>query len=535
MVSVPHRFAATPGKDRRRGLQWSTGRGGVRTVKFDQRMTRIHIAHAMQDRATAEGLASLLREHGIEVSLYPREINPGESFHEQVEDAIQNSDRVLVLWSKASRESSYVRREAALAAASGKLLPVSLSGASPPDEFANLNTLELGAWSGERDDPRIQTLLDALLSNVRSGRVLATQKYNSPSASRDSTLSGAPPRPQSAPSVPVGQSSSGPGMLGRAFDVVRELWPFGKREKGDGAALDTHTGAHSAGQHPPEEALEPVWLGASAPRSCTRDQRFTAALVAYVDASRASAKEKLAALGEANDRVVMDVAPQREATWRVGAPVAVRLTGEGVEVKPSEVRFDWNGRENLAAFAARVREDAPDSISLCFEVFVADVPIAFISMHLNIAVRSAPLAVQQAQESLPRSVFASYCSKDGQPVTQRLSTLQRWSPRLDIFQDCLDLRPNSAFKPKIKEEIARRDVFLLFWSRNAAASPWVEWEYKTARDTRGMDAILPMPLEDPAIAPPPPELADRHMRDRFMLAGYGLAKIRDEATRPPSP
>ena len=38
-------------------------------------------------------------------------------------------------------------------------------------------------------------------------------------------------------------------------------------------------------------------------------------------------------------------------------------------------------------------------------------------------------------------------------------------------------------------------------------------------------------LEDPAIAPPPPELADQHQRDRFMLAGYGLAKVREEAGR----
>jgi hypothetical protein len=44
-------------------------------------------------------------------------------------------------------------------------------------------------------------------------------------------------------------------------------------------------------------------------------------------------------------------------------------------------------------------------------------------------------------------------------------------------------------------------------------------------------AILPMPLEDPAIAPPPPEFADLHLRDRFMLAGYALAKVREEAGR----
>ena len=289
----------------------------------------------------------------------------------------------------------------------------------------------------------------------------------------------------------------------------------------------------SLGPEAGNEPLDTVRLGASAPRQCSPGQRFTAALVAYIDAARASAREKLEALGEPDDRVVMDVAPQRNASWQLGAPVAVRLTGEGVEVTPGEVRFEWNGHENLAAFAARVRDDAPAAVSLCFEVFLADVPIAFIPMRLNVAAQTAPLAAQQAQARVPGSVFASYSSKDAQPVTQRLSTLQRWSPRLDIFQDCLDLQPNTSFQPQIKAQIAQRDVFLLFWSRNAAASPWVQWEYQTARDTRGLNAILPMPLEDPAIAPPPPELADRHLRDRFMLAGYGLAKIRDEATGPP--
>ncbi len=76
-------------------------------------------------------------------------------------------------------------------------------------------------------------------------------------------------------------------------------------------------------------------------------------------------------------------------------------------------------------------------------------------------------------------------------------------------------------------------MVLLFWSRNAAASPWAKWEYQTAWDARGLNAILPIPLEDAELAPPPPELADRHLRDRFMLAGYGLAKIREEANRPP--
>src|SRR5262249_27701804 len=89
----------------------------------------------------------------------------------------------------------------------------------------------------------------------------------------------------------------------------------------------------------------------------------------------------------------------------------------------------------------------------------------------------------------------------------------------------LDLTPNEGYKPRLAAEIAARDVFLLFWSRNARASQWVRWEFETARVRPGMNAILPMPLEDPSLAPPPQGFEDKHLRDRFMIAGYGLKKI----------
>ena len=199
---------------------------------------------------------------------------------------------------------------------------------------------------------------------------------------------------------------------------------------------------------------------------------------------------------------------------------------------PSEARFLWSGKENLAAFkvTAVERSDCEESI-LCFEVFVADVLVAFIPMQVRLRSGQGSGASNRVQSMAPRSAFASYASKDAEPVTHRLSTLSRWSPGLDIFQDCLDLRPGERFKPQLAKQIAGRDVFLLFWSRSAAISPWVKWEYTTAIDQKGLSAILAMPLEDPAIAPPPPELSDLHQRDRYMLAGYGLARIREEASR----
>lgn len=524
-------------------------------------MSKVHVAYTAADRAIVERLVELLTQNGIEVSYVPFVgLRAGTDYDAWVQAAIRDSSKVLVLWSAASVKSASVLREAEAAIAEGKLFPVTL-GVAVPAEFSRIAAFDLRNWSGQASDPRFQDLVRACKRDGPAGAAPTPQRDDGPTPRMDpfeSTLGGPAPSPAQRP--PIAPSASRPpvaipnpyqrrtveppqaapppvsrtsgGLLSRAVDRVRGM--FAGRKSAPASPSGNASIAVSLPQSAPAaSAVEPVLLGATAPRQCTRGQRFTAALVAYIEAARESAKEKLAALGEPGDRVVMDVAPQRNASWSIGAPVAVRLAGEGVDLTPAEVSFEWNGRENLAAFAIRVSDDAPETISLAFEVFVAGLPVAFIPMNVNVASRPAPLIAQEAQATLPHTVFASYSSKDAQPVTQRLSTLLRWSPGLDIFQDCLDLQPNKAFQPQIKAEISRRDVFLLFWSRNAAASQWVQWEYETARDTRGPDAILPMPLEDPAIAPPPADLADRHFRDRFMLAGYGLAKIRDEAARPP--
>ena len=272
---------------------------------------------------------------------------------------------------------------------------------------------------------------------------------------------------------------------------------------------------------------EPVLLAVGAPRRATLGSSFTARFAAYVAAAKASAQQHLEALGEKDDRVVTDIPPDRHARWRVGAPITVRLTGEHITITPEERTFEWNGHENLASFAVRIDADAPPvTLALCFHVFLGPLQIAFIPLGVAI---SASITTEskssQTEAHAPSSAFASYSSKDAEAVTRSLSTLAHWVPTLDIFQDCLDLTPNEAYKPRLAAEIAARDVFLLFWSRNARASQWVRWEFETARVRPGMNAILPMPLEDPSLAPPPKGFEDKHLRDRFMIAGYGLKKI----------
>ncbi|MEO7223909.1 MAG: TIR domain-containing protein, partial [Devosia sp.] len=73
-------------------------------------------------------------------------------------------------------------------------------------------------------------------------------------------------------------------------------------------------------------------------------------------------------------------------------------------------------------------------------------------------------------------------------------------------------------------EIDRCDLFLLFWSSNAAASEWVtrETDRAVARQhasTVGVPEITPVIIEGPPVAAPiPSSLRHLHFNDYLMLA-----------------
>jgi hypothetical protein len=106
------------------------------------------------------------------------------------------------------------------------------------------------------------------------------------------------------------------------------------------------------------------------------------------------------------------------------------------------------------------------------------VPIAWIP--LEVAWSGAPPPAAPQRQPAPASAFASYASADAQAVGLCLSALARWAPALAIFQDCLDLRPGEAYKPQLARQIADAEAILPFWSRQAAASPWVLWSSEAA-------------------------------------------------------
>jgi hypothetical protein len=419
---------------------------------------------------------------------------------------------MVVLWSQNSVASEVVKEEAEEGRARRKLVPVLIDQVRVPTGFRNIQAVDLSDWDGSADAVQFQSLLLDLKSQT------------------EQTVLSAPVRASKG-----GIFSKVAGRIGELMDRFR-THSQGATSPGSKSQPKQANGGNSPPTVKSEEVgaeqSEPVLLGAAAPRQAAPGSSFTARFVAYVAAAKHLAENHLKDLGDAGDRIVTDVSPDREARWRVGAPITVRLTGEHVRVTPAERSFEWNGRENLVSFAVTVDGDAPRTkLQLCFHVLLGGLGIAFIPLGLAVGDEPGETGTQEMTSRAPSSAFASYSSKDAEAVTRSLSTLAHWAPALDIFQDCLDLTPNEAFKPQLEAQIGKRDIFLLFWSRHARDSKWVLWEFETARAKRGMNAILPMPLEDPALAPPPPGFEDKHMRDRFMIAGYGLKKIADLAGR----
>ena len=209
----------------------------------------------------------------------------------------------------------------------------------------------------------------------------------------------------------------------------------------------------------------------------------------------------------------------------MGAPVTVRLRGAHLDVEPPSRSFEWNGRKNLVSFVVTVQSDAPATRThLCFETFIEGVPVSCVPLTLDIGDGTASMQPVTLTTRPLSSAFASYASQDAHLVALCLSALKHWDPQVDVFMDCLDLTPNEDWKKELARIIPAKEAFLLFWSVNARKSSWVAWELEVAESARGLGCVLPMPLEDPAIAPPPEKLKHLHFRDRYLMARETLMK-----------
>jgi len=123
----------------------------------------IFISYASKDIVKAKMLADILSQKGLSV-WWDRTILPGEKFDQVIEEALDNSKCVIVLWSKASIISDWVKSEAAEGASRNILVPVLIEDIKIPLQFRRIQTAYLTDWNGEPTHPELCKLFRAILS-----------------------------------------------------------------------------------------------------------------------------------------------------------------------------------------------------------------------------------------------------------------------------------------------------------------------------------------------------------------------------------
>lgn len=123
-------------------------------------MSDIFISYSRQDSEYAQKLTYLLEWFGYSVWRDTNSLHGGQDFSLEIQQAIKLAKCTIVLWSKASINSKWVRAEAVLA--DSCLLPVQLKVVEIPPPFNTLHTEDLSNWQGDPCDPSFQRLLTAI-------------------------------------------------------------------------------------------------------------------------------------------------------------------------------------------------------------------------------------------------------------------------------------------------------------------------------------------------------------------------------------
>ena len=163
-------------------------------------MSHVFISYSHEDREVARRYASALEAAGLAV-WWDDHLRSGEAFDEKIEAALRAASAVVVLWSKTSVASRWVRAEATLADRNKTLVPVMIEPCERPIMFELSHTVELGHWDGATTDKAWQGFLGDVRRLAASDLAAEALTPEMEPASVQATLK--PGQSGSAPSLAV--------------------------------------------------------------------------------------------------------------------------------------------------------------------------------------------------------------------------------------------------------------------------------------------------------------------------------------------
>ena len=148
----------------------------------------IFLSYNREDQTTARRVAEAFQREGFTV-WWDATLRSGEAYDEVTENALRAAKAVVVLWSKKSVVSRWVRAEATLADRNKTLVPAMIEPCDRPIMFELTQTADLSHWQGSANDP---AWLAFIADVARFVERTAPPGHDGPTATTSTTASVAP-------------------------------------------------------------------------------------------------------------------------------------------------------------------------------------------------------------------------------------------------------------------------------------------------------------------------------------------------------
>ncbi|MDO9693329.1 MAG: TIR domain-containing protein [Candidatus Latescibacteria bacterium] len=172
----------------------------------------IFLSYSKEDRDFAALLAGAIQKHGLKV-WWDVDIPAGVHYPKFIEDGLKSAVCVVVLWSRHSVASRWVRNEADWGAEQESLVPLLIDDTELPWEFRNFQTLNLSHWKGDEKDPTFHKLLQGLRARLDGDRSAVPASVPDSDVRGKAPGAGVPGIGRSRPARPFPRRLIVPGLL----------------------------------------------------------------------------------------------------------------------------------------------------------------------------------------------------------------------------------------------------------------------------------------------------------------------------------
>ncbi len=128
-------------------------------------MADVFISYASEDRDRVRPLAETLQKRGLDV-WWDRALAAGDDYAGVIARELDAAKAVIVVWSRVSVESPWVRDEAARARDTSRLVPALFDKVQIPLGFGAIQAEDFTAWNGAASAPQIELLEESLRARI---------------------------------------------------------------------------------------------------------------------------------------------------------------------------------------------------------------------------------------------------------------------------------------------------------------------------------------------------------------------------------